>query len=78
MASDSCAGSSPVCGTNINYLKFNKIMINIYIVEQNIADGIWCRINTNAYKNEKEAIELANKCHKTTNHIYRVKKLIIS
>lgn len=29
MASDSCAGSSPVCGTNINNLKFNKIMIII-------------------------------------------------
>lgn len=27
MASDSCAGSSPVCGTNINNFKFNKIMI---------------------------------------------------
>ena len=53
-------------------------MINVYIVEQNISDGIWCRINTNAYKNEKEAIELADKCHKLTNHIYRVKKLIIS
>lgn len=26
MASDSRAGSSPVCGTNINNLKFNKIM----------------------------------------------------
>ena len=61
----------------MNNLKTCNIMKNVYIVEQNIADGIWCRINTNAFKNEKEAIELADKCHKMTNHIYRAKRLII-
>lgn len=37
MASDSCAGSSPVCGTNINNnLKFNKIM-NLIDIRNKIA-----------------------------------------
>lgn len=70
-------GSSPILGTNINNLKFNKIMLFVYIIEQYVSDGTFVRANDCTYKDKEKAVNICERLTKLIGEHYRVKTLPI-